>query len=660
MISKLKTIAILLLAFVASGCSEFLDIVPDSQLTLEMIYYMREDAWNGLAKCYSFLPNDGTTSSSTWLLGDEFMSCVQENKDAWWNGMTVMRGKQSTSDVKIGYWQGSGGATDMYQAIRSCNIFLDKINLTSDLTPKDKADWVAQVKFLKAYYHFVLMRSYGPIIISDVEVSANAVGDNIYQYRSKVDDCFSYIINLMDEAIPDLKETTATTELGQVNQVAAKAIKARVLVYRASPFYSGNRDYFEDFLDVDGKPYFPVFDTEADTKAKWTAALAAVNEAISAATTAGSKLYEYTKPPLIEDRNAMDTNEVRMKTLYSLRYQVVDPWNQELLWGYSNSAGDLPNYTNIMLPDRFEPGSDMVLNQSYSDQELGATYHMLEAYYTKNGLPITEDKTFSYSTRLNIITTPDAEDPEYVVYAGIMQPGVTTISLYMNREMRFYAHLGITGGYFRSHEHRIETDFLADFPNYDISGGGFYSGHADNYLSTGIGVQKLVHPESKSGHSFRLVRYPYPIVRLAELYLLQAEALNESSDAPTQAVYDALNIVRSRAGIPDVETVWSDATLARTTGKHLTKAGMRAIIKDERSLELAFEGHRFWDLVRWKDAVAALSQPVIGWSPLRTSHEGFFVQEIKQTRKFSFRDCLWPITLSELNKNSNLIQNPGW
>ncbi|MDR2473605.1 MAG: RagB/SusD family nutrient uptake outer membrane protein [Tannerella sp.] len=657
--SKVKNFAIAFIAFIGMGCTEFLDIVPDSQLTLEMIFYMKEDAWNALAKCYSYLPYDGSVGNTPWLMGDEYMSCVQENKESWWNGMTIMRGKQTATDPKIGYWQGSGGATDMYQALRTCNIFLDKISLTSDLTPIDRADWIAQVTFLKAYYHFILLRSYGPIIIADKEVSANATGDDIYQYRSKVEDCFTYILNLIDEAIPNLRETTSTTELGQVNQVIAKAIKARILLYRASPFYSGNRDYYEDFLDFDGQPYFAVNDSEADTQRKWTEALTAINEALTAATTAGVKMYEFEKVPFAIDRGTIDSSAI-LKTVYDLRYEIVDPWNRELIWGFSNSAGNIPNYTNIMLPDRYNPGNEMVLNQSHSDQQLGATYHMLEYFYTKNGLPITEDKTFSYSTRLNLITTPGAEDPEYLPYRGIMQPGAITISMYMNREPRFYAHLGITGGYFRSHEQRITTDFLADFPDYDNSGGGFYSGHADNYISTGIAVQKLVHPESKSGHAFRLVRYPFPAARLADLYLMKAEALNETLSAPNQEVYDALNVVRRRAGIPDVEVVWADASLARTTGKHLTKAGMREIIKQERSLELAFEGHRFWDLIRWKDAVAALTQPVIGWSPLKSTHEAFFVQEIKQTRKFSFRDCLWPISLGELNRNSNLKQNPGW
>jgi hypothetical protein len=653
----------------STGCKEFLDIVPDSQLTLDMIFYMKEDAWNGLAKCYSYLPLDGTVANSPWLLGDEYMSCLQEQKDAWWPGMTIMRGKQNATDPQLGYWQGSGGAKDMYGAIRNCNIFLDKINLTADLSPAERADWVGQVKFLKAYYHFIMLRHYGPIIISDKEVSANAVGDDIYQYRSKVEDCFQYIVNLIDEAVEGgLNETRGTADLGQITSVIAKSIKARILVYRASPFYSGNRDYFEDFLDpVDNKPYFDVFDTEAQTQAKWQDALDAVNEAIAACVPVGIELYHYEGVPYAYDRAYMDTNTVRMKTLYDLRMVVVDPWNKELIWGLSNDRGNVMNYTNIMLPERYlEGGSgDLTLNQSYSDQQLGATYHMLESYYTDNGLPIKEDLTFSYSLRNNIITTPGGEELDYFKYIGLMQPGATAIELYMNREPRFYANLGVTGGYWRAHECLITTDFFADNiqGTNATGGGGYYSGKPDNYIWTGIGIQKLVHPENKSGHTFRLVQYPIPVMRYADLLLMQAEALNELNHAPSE-VWVPLNEVRVRAGIPKVEDVWSDATLARNPGKHNTQSGLREIIKAERANELAFEGYRFWDLVRWKDAIGALSQPAIGWTtgPSITPSvpDLMFVQHIKQTRKFSFRDCLWPISVAELNRNSNLIQNPGW
>jgi hypothetical protein len=285
---------------------------------------------------------------------------------------------------------------------------------------------------------------------------------------------------------------------------------------------------------------------------------------------------------------------------------------------------------------------------------------MLERYYTENGLPISEDKTFNRTDMYDIVTTPGAEEPEYVELAGILQPGAPTINLYLNRELRFYAQLGITGGYWRSHTGRINTLFFNNNPN--NSGGGYRSSNPNNYIATGIGVQKFSHPETTSGHGDRMAKYPLPIIRMADLYLMKAEALNEYLDAPNAEVYAAINPVRNRAGLPNVETVWSNAGLVveSALNKHTRKEGMRDIILHERGIELAFEGSRYWDMLRHRRAPVEFSTPVFGWNHLGDAAETFFVLAVKQFRKFTITDCLWPIDLNEMNTNGNLIQNPGW
>jgi hypothetical protein len=87
---------------------------------------------------------------------------------------------------------------------------------------------------------------------------------------------------------------------------------------------------------------------------------------------------------------------------------------------------------------------------------------------------------------------------------------------------------------------------------------------------------------------------------------------------------------------------------------------MRDIILQERGIELAFEGHRFWDMHRHKQAITEFSAPVMGWNYQGNNAENFFVMQAIQSRRFILRDYLWPISEGEINKNSNLIQNPGW
>ena len=534
------------------------------------------------------------------------------------------------------------------------------------MTQVEKADWSAQVKFLKAYYHFLLLRQYGPIIISNNYVAADALGEDLFKYRDKVEDCFRFIINLMDEAIPDLPTTRPSLNLGMVDQVIVKAIKSQVLLYYASPFYSGNREFYEDFRDPrDNQPFFPVNDTPEQTKAKWNEALVAVNEAISAAISESKSLYRYPsvqKELFIRDRTfagISDDCKKRMQTLYDLRYVIADPWNQELIWGMSNiniyNQGELAHSTNIRLSSATDiPEGDK--NQAgFSWQWNGATYRMTERYYTKNGLPVNEDLTFNYIGRHEAYTTPGVDDPNYGEVAGLLQPNVTTINLYANRELRFYANLDITGGWVRSHFEVIPTLMMQG-----TSGGWEPSVNGTDFFCTGIGLQKLVHPESRSSYWQRQVKFPYPIIRMADLYLMKAEILNEIKDAPDQEVWDALNVVRARAGIPNVETVWSNGSMARTVNKHTTKSGMRDIILQERSIELAFEGHRFWDMQRHKRAHIEFASSIRGWNYRGSSFATFFELGIVQSRRFTIRDYLWPISLNELNTNGNLVQNPEW
>lgn len=649
-----KLILFFCLLTILSSCSKYLDVVPDNTLTLEDLFKQKEEAWNALAKVYSYMPNIDNTHETTWTLGDEYLGRLDLNNDTWnLRAARIMRGLQTVSDPQLGIWSGTQGGRRMYEGIRQANVFLANIDKVPDMTEQEKSEWKAQVKFLKAYYNFLLVQRYGPIVIVDDLVSADATTDQLFLPRSKVEDCFTYIIKLMDEAIPDLRERTTQVNLGQVDQVAAKAIKARVMLFRASPFYNGNMEYFGDFLDHDGNPFFPM----TYDKQKWKDAVDAINVALEACSANGVALYTYEKEPYTFDREDYAANKEKMKKLYDLRFVITEPWNKELIWGYSNinvyGQGELAHSTNMRLPEGY--GDGVKNTPEYSWQWMGATYRMAETYYTKNGVPIDEDQTFNLDKKWEVVVTPGDQDPKYNELRGIMQPGVETINLYLNREPRFYANLAITGGYWRTHGVKIKTMMYAG------KDGGFNSSqHNTDFYETGIAIKKFVHPESKSGAWQRTIKYPYPIIRLADLLLMKAEALNEYLDAPTQEVYDAIDQVRERAGVPRVEVVWADASIVKDVDKHKSKEGMRDIILQERGIELAFEGSRYWDMIRYKRAAIEFSTPVWGWTYTGQTAADFFILEAKQSRKFTITDCLWPIDLNEMNTNSKLIQNPGW
>jgi len=649
---KIKISIIIIFTLLLPSCADYLDVIPDNVQTLEDLFVNKENAYNALARVYSFIPYESDTHETTWSLGDEYVGRLDLNNNTGnLRAIRIMRGLQSATVPLLGLWSGYD-TKPLYQGLNQCEIFLHYADLIRDMTEQEINEWKAQVKFLKAYYCWLLVQKYGPIVLpAEGVIDPSAPSGSLFKTRTNVEECFNYIINLMNEAIPDLTERTTANNLGQVDQIAAKAIKARVLFFRASPFFNGNREYYGDFFDHEGKPFFPL---EYDNN-KWKEAVDALTEAISTAEANGKVLYTYEKEPYVYDYKAFEENRQNMQTLYNNRMVICDPWNKEVVWGYSNinyyGQGELSSSTNMRLPSGYEGATNTA---EYSWQWMAATYEALSRYYTKNGLPTDEDLTFDRNKMFDIVTTPGESDPEYKNIWGIMQPGCETLQMYLDREPRFYANIAITGGYWRTHSVRINTMM------YQGRDGGFNSStHTTDYYCTGIALKKFVHPESMSGAWQRTIKYPYPIVRLSDLYLMKAEALNEYS-GPSQEVYDLVNKVRSRAGIPNLETVWSDATLAKSVNKHRTKEGLRDIILQERAVELAFEGQHFWDMHRHKRAVREFSVPVSGWKHDGTSAQTFFVLEAKQTRRFSIRDCLWPIDLNEMNTNGNLIQNPGW
>jgi hypothetical protein len=644
------------------SCKEYLDIVPDNIITLEDLFARREMALNTLSKVYSYLPADEYVHGTTWLMGDEYIGRLDLNTNSGaLAGIRIMRGLQTTQNPLIGLWSGTAGGSPLYNGIRSANTFLEYIDLVEDMSAQEIAEWKAQVNFLKAYYHFLLLRQYGPIVIADQSMPHDALAEELFQKRSKVDTCFNYIIDLMTKAIPDLKPRVTSAELGQVDQVIAASIKARVLLFRASPFFNGNKDFFADFYDDDGEPFFPL----EEKAEKWQDALTAINEAIAICNANGVELYRHDKNVMSFDREDFAANS-NLKTYYDLRMLIVDPWNKELIWGKTYPYGIdgdvgylLANACNIRKPatiDGVPTAGGYEDTNERSQQYLAATYKMLERYYTKNGLPINEDLTFDLDGKLNITRTPGVDDPDYTPLRGILQPGTDVVNLYRDREPRFYANLGITGGYWRSHQYRIPTTMF-------YGGiGGLGDKYPNDYFPTGVGIQKLVHPESKSGGAQLQIRFPYPIMRMADLYLMKAEVLNEIN-GPGPEVWEALNIVRERAGIPDVDYVYSQPSLVRVEYRNKHNDGkekMREIILTERSIELAFEGHRFWDMHRYNRATSEFSAPAMGWDHHGTDAEKFFIVKVLQPRLFLVKDYLWPLRTQDIDVNSKLIQNPGW
>ncbi|KAA6325669.1 RagB/SusD family nutrient uptake outer membrane protein, partial [termite gut metagenome] len=235
------TICICTCICVCIACSDYLDVVPDDGIaTLENAFAMRSEAERYLFTCYSYMPHDGNLNSDPAIMGgDEIWTGIDLTYIPVFNNyvmFNIARGLQNkTSPIGGGNW------ASLYQAIRVCNIFLENINSVPDIKEGEKMQWIAEATFLKAYYHFYLVRMYGPIPIIRKNLPISAVPEEVKVSRDPVDECFDYIVELLNEALPWLPPTVINPvdESGRITQPIAAALKAKVLITAASPLFNG-------------------------------------------------------------------------------------------------------------------------------------------------------------------------------------------------------------------------------------------------------------------------------------------------------------------------------------------------------------------------------------------------------------------------------------
>ena len=628
-----KKFIIILLAGLFS-CDNYLDIVPDQTQQVDLLFERKEVAYTALATCYAYLPKNDGVYTSFMTMSDEITTPISKETD----GVRIMKGQQSASNPKFGLWSGWSDQGSLWEGIRHCNILIENIHNVVDMTEEEMNSWAAEAKFLKAYYHFLLFTYYGPIPIVDENLPISASDNEVRVKRSTVDQSVDYIVQTIDDAILDLPvRELSSNDLGRIDQVIAKSIKSRILLYAASPLFNGNSEMYSGFINEDGEHYF----NQTYDQTKWDLAKDASLDAINAALENGVGLYEFSStPPNYEDE--YEESEF-LRTLYDLKYTIVDKWNSELIWGNSNPVRD-NDWWQMQ-------AACMMKNPSASSVEaawqwIAPTLRIAELFYTENGLPIDQDLTYDFQNRFNTATVGASQNYQ-------AQYGTTTAKLNLNREPRFYSSLGFDRGYNRTWGNLWQLRMKKGEIHGRIA-------NSDDYLITGYALKKLVHPDSEGDGYNKIVTYAWPMIRLSELYLNYAEAINESA-GPNQEAYDALNAVRERAGISNVEDAWGNASISATLNKHTTQDGFREIIRQERLIELSFEGNRYNDIRRWKQAEQYFNSPVFGWSVDETSVSGYYNITQVGTRSFnSPRDYFHPISINEITINPNLTQNLGW
>ncbi|MBD0260304.1 MAG: RagB/SusD family nutrient uptake outer membrane protein, partial [Cytophagales bacterium] len=207
-----------------------------------------------------------------------------------------------------------------------------------------------------------------------------------------------------------------------------------------------------------------------------------------------------------------------------------------------------------------------------------------------------------------------------------------------NRDPRFYASIFYDGAPWGGRTMQLRVKGLEG-----VDGGP--NGTNGDATRTGYNMRKFMD-EGLIGKNLGNGHNNWPVIRLGEVLLNYAEAQNEAA-GPDGSVYESINAVRARPGVnmPPLPA-------------GLGQADLRERIRRERAVELAFEDHRFYDVRRWGIAEQVLNAPVYG---MRISEDGKTFTRFKvEDRVFGPKNYLMPIPQQELDRNPNLVQNPGY
>lgn len=636
--------AVLSLSF--SGCN-YLDVVPEDDIeTVETIFEKREQVDEWLQTCYVILVNE----TSSVKRDPAYMGTDEIAMGAWgrrynFPGINIGDGLQMSQEPFGNVWHNK----KYYAGIRYCNIFIEGVDGVYNMPDEEKRLWKAEVIALKAHYYFELMRRYGPIVLVPENLDAHSDIEVMQQARAPFDSCVNATVRLLDRAMEDLLPLNKKdqTRWAYHSLESAAALKAQVLLYAASPLFNGNPAY-ADFKNKKGELLFnPTYDPE-----KWKKAAEAADEAIEICLANGKSLVSGSKKNTELQSIMTDveysvlaqnfTNSEALLMFRILQSNIDDMWAWHSL-PYLKS-GD-PNW-----------GSSVY---GYASP----TIKMVETYYTENGLPIGNDNTWDYTSRYQLGKEMNP------LYRDVIPLNTEVLNLHLRREPRFYSHIAADRTYWRLGLGQNDNLLVLAYQ------GEKFGSHTTTYNDISVAQNLTGYWMKKGSYSNMALRTyfssinsreeAFVVLRLADLYLMKAEAWNEYEGplVDDSHVYEPLNEIRERAGIPDVETSWIN--YSNRPDKVKTKEGMREIIRQEWNIEFAFEGRRFWNVRRWLTAADELNDALYGWNIVGKDAQAFynnFNGPIVAWSKRAFvapRDYLFPIRSEEV-LISGCKQNPGW
>lgn len=591
-----------------SSC-DYLDKEPDDMLTIDAVFDNADYTKQWLAGVYNLVPDPlweymNFAGYGYYMMSDETQMASSLGQFGWGNLMNVQQGSWTPTQIIPGknLWK------ETYQKVRSGLIFLERVKEIPDQrqTVELVERYKNEVRFLIAYYYSRMLEVYGPFPLITSLMDVNDSGEVLKKERTPYDEIVNYLDNEFMELSKILPSSYDNVNIGRPTSGACLALRARMLMFAASPLFNGN----EDFKDVVNKDGTPLFSQSKDNK-KWEKAAVAAKLVID--------LPEYDLYKEYLEDGSIDA----LMSCTNL-YLTTTEQNPEIIMAFPGKTSSLYEY-------------HLMPRKSGFAGCISATQNIVDAFFMRNGLSIDElgsgyvEEGFS---------TEDTYYPTKYTYGsadkkeGLVTPK-GTYNMYVNREPRFYANIRFHGKYCSFDDDKRQHNFL--------NGGQDGKPSHDSPIA-GYQINKAIHPATRSGS------YPYKpgiIVRLGEMYLNYAEALNEYNPGHTD-ITKYVNLIRERAGLPALKS-------------GLSQSEMREAIHHERRVEFAFEGGmRYMDIRRWKEAEKVFETPISGMNTDAKTNNDFFKRTEIQKRIFLKKMYLWPIYQTYLDNNEKMVQNKYW
>ena len=563
----------------------FLDKQPSNELTKAEVlgsFTLLEQNHNDT---YNFLLHGANRINNSWL-------------DAATDLAESSIGTSGTrTSFNIGNYYGGGGAAELtsvwesrYRGIRKCNITIntleaenaDKLrpaDLSVELFQTRKANFIAEARFLRAYFYWELFLRYGPVPMVTTELDPNGDLMTGYTERPDLKTFMDFLFKEVKECEAGLKtyaETSDETYAGEVNQPTARALYVRMMLYMASPRFSAQS----------GITWQQAADAAKDFLADY-----GDNYRLETRTNGGVAAY----------------NNAWLLNSYADKNPEVIFFRNDVAIGWSGISTDTP------VGEGGQGG-------------LCPSQNLVDMYDMEDGsAPFTQYDATGAPVYVNGKPTVNAES------------GYTDQNMWKNRDPRFAASVLYQGSEWNGRSINV------------IYGQSDNPIGNQNVTPTGYYVRKYI-PETilSSNHSGTAKRL-WRIFTYSEILLSYAEALNEADYAGNKAlVCNLLDQIRHRGGI--IGNVANRADLNSQTA-------MRNFIHKERTIELAFEEHRWWDVRRWKVAGDALGRDIYG---VDVAADGTITRKVAQQRKWQDKFYLYPIPEAEVWKIGQNFQNDGW